>query len=71
VKTFAVFSGSRDNNFNILRFIAALLVIISHSFPLSLDKNIKDPLEKWLGDGISLSSVGAFIFLLRAAISSQ
>lgn len=37
-KVIGNFSNSRDNNFDIMRFIAATFVIISHSFPLSGSK---------------------------------
>ena len=39
----------RNNNFNVLRFLAALLVIFSHSYPLALGNGEGEPLRQWLG----------------------
>jgi len=35
MKTIDCYSTGRDNNYNLLRFIAAVMVIFSHSFPLA------------------------------------
>jgi peptidoglycan/LPS O-acetylase OafA/YrhL len=34
----SIYVGNRDNNFNLLRFIAPTLVIISHAYPLILGR---------------------------------
>jgi peptidoglycan/LPS O-acetylase OafA/YrhL len=39
----------RDNNFNLVRFVAALLVIVSHSFVLVSGSPASEPLRDWLG----------------------
>lgn len=41
----------RDNNFNLIRFFAASLVILSHSYPLVLGRGYSD----WLGNMVGLS----------------
>lgn len=43
---------SRDgpgNNFDLIRLIAASLVLVSHAFPLSGDKSAIEPLARWTG----------------------
>ena len=50
----------RDNNLNLLRFVAASLVLVSHSFPLS--GAAYEPLGKWLG--ISMGELAVDVFFL-------
>jgi len=38
----------KDNNFNLLRFVAAFLVLYSHSFALSLGTGLAEPLRKYV-----------------------
>ncbi len=52
------YAGGRDNNFNLIRFIAAALVLVSHSFPLTGDPN--EPLERFAG--FSLGHLGVDVF---------
>lgn len=42
--TLSTYATNRDNNFNLIRFIAAALVLYSHSYPLSMGPNVNDPL---------------------------
>ena len=52
----------RDNAFDTIRLIAALLVIVSHAFPLT--GNLDDPLD-WLSGGqASLGHLAVCIFFL-------
>lgn len=44
----ADYLGTRDNNFNLLRFIAASLVLVSHSYPLAV-QGLAEPLRESLG----------------------
>ena len=39
----------RDNNFNLIRFIAASLVLVSHCYPLTLGTGDTEPLKQLLG----------------------
>lgn len=55
------FSDNRDNNFNLIRMIAALGVLISHAYPLSLGKGSDEPLQLWL-HGMSLGTLSVIIF---------
>jgi peptidoglycan/LPS O-acetylase OafA/YrhL len=59
---FSDFSSSRDNNFNLLRFLAALMVIVSHSYPLSLGPGVEQPLSRQTG--YTLGTFGVFIFFI-------
>lgn len=51
---------SRDNNFNFIRMVAALFVLISHAYPLSRGASEVEPLVAQLG--ISLGGLGVFTF---------
>lgn len=43
------YTTNRDNNFNLIRFIAASLVLFSHSFALSLGSGDFEPLRSTIG----------------------
>jgi len=60
MRTFAEFKGSRDNNFNLLRFAAASLVILSHSFVLSGGTGTPEPPSSLIG--VSFGTIGVYIF---------
>jgi peptidoglycan/LPS O-acetylase OafA/YrhL len=53
-------STSKDNNFNMLRMLAASAVLISHSYPLALGQGTQEPLESTLG--ISLGTLAVLTF---------
>jgi len=53
-------SSGRDNNFNLLRMLAATAVLISHSWPLTLGKNTIEPL--FLETGYKLGTTAVSIF---------
>src|SRR2546429_55497 len=52
----------RQNNFDLLRLIAALSVIFSHAFLLSENSQDHDPLMILTGGQTVLGVVGVFIF---------
>lgn len=56
--------GSRDNNFNLLRFIAASLVIFSHSYPIALGKGNHDIFYELSGE-LTFGMLAVDIFLLQ------
>ena len=63
----------RDNNYNLLRFLAAAVVIYSHSFPMSGVKS--DPLERLVGFSFGHLAVDVFFvisgFLVTGSLLSR
>lgn len=57
------FTESRDNNFNLLRFVAALLVIYSHSFALVVAGESIEPLYSQLGVTFGELAVNVFFVI--------
>lgn len=54
-------AAGRDNNFNLLRMLAAAGVLVSHAYPISLGAGADEPLARYL-DGMSLGSVSVLVF---------
>jgi peptidoglycan/LPS O-acetylase OafA/YrhL len=54
-------ASGRDNNFNLLRILAATGVLISHAYPISLGPETAEPLSALLG-GVTLGTVSVMIF---------
>jgi peptidoglycan/LPS O-acetylase OafA/YrhL len=54
----------RDNNFNLIRFIAASLVLVSHSYPLYFGSDHNDILRQLVG--ISLGTVAVDLFFISS-----
>lgn len=52
--------GGRDNNFNLIRMIAASSVLVSHAFPIALGPGALEPLDPYIDR--SLGSVAVVIF---------
>lgn len=65
----------RDNNFNLLRMLAALAVLISHSFPLALGPQAIEPFKASLGMTLGTLAVGIFFtisgYLVTASLISR
>lgn len=57
------FSGVRENNFNLLRCVAALMVIYSHSWALSAESESGDWLKSFLGGSPGMLAVNAFFII--------
>lgn len=47
-KALSTYTNNRDNNFNLVRFVAAALVLYSHCYPLSQGPETGDPLGAWI-----------------------
>lgn len=65
----------RDNNFNLLRMLAALAVLLSHSVPLALGPNAVEPIAAALGMNLGTLAVGVFFtisgYLVTASLVSR
>ena len=53
-------SQNRDNNFNLIRAIAATAVLVSHAYPIALGPEAKEPLQDLTG--YSLGSLSVYVF---------
>jgi peptidoglycan/LPS O-acetylase OafA/YrhL len=62
--TLSSYLKGRDNNFNLIRFIAATLVLVSHSFPLFFGTGDGEPLRRLVG--ISLGTVAVDLFFISS-----
>jgi peptidoglycan/LPS O-acetylase OafA/YrhL len=60
----AAFSQGRDNNFNLIRIIAALAVLVTHSFALTTGKASAEPFQNQLG--MTLGSIAVDIFFITS-----
>lgn len=50
----------RDNNFNLIRFVAASAVLVSHAWPIALGAGVAEPLYAALGH--SLGTLAVYVF---------
>ena len=60
VKTIASLDNGHDNNFNLIRMLAAAAVLVSHSYPLAAGMGTPEPLQEALG--ITLGTLAVLIF---------
>lgn len=58
--TLAKLSAQRNNNFNLIRMLAAIAVLISHSYPLALGPPAVDPLTDLIGFSLGELAVVTF-----------
>lgn len=69
------FVGGRDNNFTLIRFLAAAAVLVSHSYALSTGNPAIEPLRAWLGLSMGDLAVGVFFltsgFLVSGSLLSR
>ncbi|MFE4712008.1 acyltransferase family protein [Paenibacillus sp. NPDC056722] len=56
--------NSRENNFDLLRLIAAILVILSHSYPLTLGSNANEPFIRLTKGQETFGGLGVSIFFI-------
>ncbi len=57
-------NGNRDNNFNLIRFVAASMVLFSHSFALSIGSGLAEPLRKTLD--MTFGTIAVDIFFITS-----
>lgn len=69
------FTHGRDNNFNLIRIIAAFAVLITHSFALAIGTGDAEPFRKSLGMTMGMIAVDVFFitsgFLVTASLLSR
>lgn len=65
------FTSGRDNNFNLIRVLAAIAVLISHSFPITRGHGAEDPVEPILGFSLGILAVFTFFSLSGFLISQS
>ena len=58
----ALLARERNNNFNLLRFLAASAVIFSHSYALT-GRGLDEPLLRWSDGATYLGLSGVTVFL--------
>jgi peptidoglycan/LPS O-acetylase OafA/YrhL len=59
----------RNNNFNLIRMLAAMAVLVSHSFPLALGNDAVEPLSDWIGFSLGDMAVTTFFCISGFFIS--
>lgn len=63
-KPLSFFLNSRDNNFNLIRFVAAVMVLFSHCFPLLFGSSETEPLKQLVG--MSFGGIAVDIFFISS-----
>lgn len=58
------YSQGRDNNFNLIRIIAALAVLVTHSFALAIGTADAEPFRKSLG--MTMGSIAVDVFFITS-----
>ena len=65
----------RDNNFNLIRIVAALAVLVTHSFALAIGTDDAEPFQESLGMTLGSIAVDVFFitsgFLVTASLSKR
>lgn len=51
---------NRNNHFNLIRFLAAFTVIISHACPMALGDGNPDPIRAYIGETVGFAAVQVF-----------
>lgn len=57
-------SKDRNNNLDVMRFIAAILVIVSHSIPLSMGEEYTDIISRYTDGMLSLGAISVGVFFV-------
>lgn len=55
--------SGHDNNFNLIRMLAASGVLVSHAYPISLGPGSEEPLQRFL-QGTTLGTVSVYVFFV-------
>ena len=65
------YMSGRDNNLNLIRFIAASLVLVAHSYTLVLGDSRYEPLSQHLGASVGSIAVDVFFFISGLLITAS
>ncbi len=65
------YTNSRDNNFNLIRFFAAILVLYSHSFALAIGTGDAEPMRNIIGMTWGIIAVDIFFITSGFLITSS
>lgn len=69
------FTQGKDNNFNLIRMIAALAVLVTHSFALAIGTQDAEPFRQSLGMTMGAIAVDVFFvtsgFLVTASLLTR
>jgi peptidoglycan/LPS O-acetylase OafA/YrhL len=63
--------SSRDNNFNLIRLIAAWMVLMSHSYVIVTGDPMREPLASWIGMTPGSIAVDIFFFSSGLLVTSS
>lgn len=63
MRLLGAFARGHDNNFNLLRLVAASAVLVSHSVPLATGDAGQEPLRAWLGMSLGTLAVDVFFVI--------
>jgi peptidoglycan/LPS O-acetylase OafA/YrhL len=69
--TISDFTQGRDNNFNLIRIVAALAVLTSHSFALAIGTGDAEPFQESLGMSIGTIAVDIFFITSGFLVTSS
>src|SRR5260221_5202257 len=61
----------RDNNFNLIRMVAAGSVLVSHAYPLALGPGSPEPLDRILAMAVGTLAVISFFVISGYFLSSS
>ncbi|MEJ6012161.1 acyltransferase [Novosphingobium aquae] len=61
----------RDNNLNLIRMVAAVCVMVSHTFPLALGVGTAEPLEHATGRSLGTFAVWVFFYISGFLVSQS
>lgn len=64
-------AAGRDNNFNLIRAIAAFAVLVSHAHPIALGAGTEEPLKALTGHSLGSLAVFAFFILSGFLITAS
>ena len=71
MQTLGAVAEGRDNNFNLIRMLAATAVLVSHAWPIALGPQVPEPLEALFGRALGGMAVVVFFVLSGFLITAS